>query len=160
MIFLRRREETVHLVFACMALCCAVATALDIRMHTATTVADFARFLKATNTVQGLLWIAFAWFIQFYARGGRRWPVLLVSGLYGLAIVLNLIFPQGIIFSHIDDLNRVLLPWGESIAFGMDRPTPGGCCRIWPGSSCWPMPWMHPSGLPARENVGGPGSSG
>jgi PAS domain S-box-containing protein len=124
MIFLRRREETVHLVFACMALCCAVATALDIRMHTATTVADFARFLKATNTVQGLLWIAFAWFIQFYARGGRRWPVLLVSGLYGLAIVLNLIFPQGIIFSHIEDLDRTLLPWGESIAFGIGPANP------------------------------------
>jgi len=124
MIFLRRREETVHLVFACMALCCAVATALDIRMHMATNVTDFAQFLKATNTVQGLLWIAFAWFIQFYTRSCRRWPVWLVSGLYGLAILLNLIFPQGIIFSHIENIDRILLPWGETIAFGIGPGNP------------------------------------
>ena len=124
MIFLRRREETVHLVFACMALCSAVATALDIRMHTATSVADFVRFLRATNAVQALLWIAFAWFIRFYTGSGRRWPVWLVSGLYSLAIVLNLIFPHGILFNHIDDLNRVLLPWGETIAFGIGTTNP------------------------------------
>jgi hypothetical protein len=124
MIFLRRREETVHLVFACMALCCAVATALDIRMHMATNVTDFAQFLKATNTVQGLLWIAFAWFIQFYTRSCRRWPVWLFSGLYGLAILLHLIFPLGIIFSHIENIDRILLPWGETIAFGIGPGNP------------------------------------
>ena len=43
-----------------MALCCAVATVMDIRMHTATTVADFVRFYKTTNTIQAFLWVAFA----------------------------------------------------------------------------------------------------
>jgi hypothetical protein len=36
-----------------------------------------------------LLWIAFAWFIQTYTRSDRRWPVFLVSGLYGFAGVLT-----------------------------------------------------------------------
>ena len=65
-IFLRRTESKVHLVFSIMALCCAVSAALDIRMHKATEVAAFAMFLKFTNTFQGLLWIAFIWFIRFY----------------------------------------------------------------------------------------------
>ena len=124
MIFLRRREEKVHLIFAGMALCCAVSAVLDIRMHTAADVAEFVRFLKFTNTVQVLLWIAFAWFIQVYTRSDRRWPVFLVSGLYGLAGVLNLIFSHGILFDHIDDLNRVMLPWGEQIAFGLGPANP------------------------------------
>jgi PAS domain S-box-containing protein len=125
MIFLRRREEKVHLIFAGMALCCAVSAVLDIQMHTAENVVEFVRFLKFTNTVQVLLWIAFAWFIQTYTRSDRRWPVFLVSGLYGLAGVLNLISPHGILFDHIDDLNRVMLPWGEQIAFGL------GSASLW-----------------------------
>ena len=124
-IFLRRREEKVHLIFAGMALCCAVSAVLDIQMHTAENVVEFVRFLKFTNTVQVLLWIAFAWFIQVYTRSDRRWPVFLVSGLYGLAGVLNLISPHGILFDHIDDLKRVMLPWGEQIVFGL------GSASLW-----------------------------
>ena len=124
MIFLRRREEKVHLIFAFMALCCAVSAVLDIQMHTAANLADFIRFHKFTNTVQVLLWIAFAWFIQAYTHNERRWPAFLVSGLYGLAGVFNLTFTHGILFTRVDDLNRVMLPWGEQIAFGVGPANP------------------------------------
>jgi hypothetical protein len=124
LIFIRRREEKIHVVFAFMALCCAMATVVDIRMHTATTVDDFVRFYKTTNTIQAFLWVAFAWFIQLYSSNHRRWPVFLVSGLYALAAVLNLAFPHGILFEHIDDLNRVMLPWGEQVAFGVGPANP------------------------------------
>ncbi len=124
MIFLRRHEEKVHLIFAFMALCCAVSAVLDIQMHTAANLADFIRFHKFTNTVQVLLWIAFAWFIQAYTLSDRRWPVFLVSGLYGLAGVFNLTFTHGILFGRVDDLNRVILPWGEQIAFGFGPANP------------------------------------
>ncbi len=121
LIFVRRREEKIHAVFAFMALCCAMATVVDIRMHTATTVDDFVRFYKTTNTIQAFLWVAFAWFIQLYSSNLRRWPVFLVSVLYALAAVLNLTFPHGILFEHINDLKRVMLPWGEQVAFGVGQ---------------------------------------
>jgi len=123
-IFLRRRTEKVHLVFAFMALCCAISTVLDIQMHLATQVDAFVRALKATIAVQGLLWIAFAWFIKLYTLDHRRLPAVLVSGLYVCAIVLNLLFPDGILFNHIDKLNPVTLPWGETIAFGTGPANP------------------------------------
>lgn len=129
MIYLRRREETVHLVFALMAFCSAGATVLDIHMHTATDVTEFVRALKATNTFQVLLWIAFAWFIQSYTRSNRRWPVFLVSGLYGLAGVLNISFSHGILFEHVNTLSRVVLPWGETIVFGLG---PANAWRLLP----------------------------
>jgi hypothetical protein len=68
--------------------------------------------------------IAFAWFIQLYSSNDRRWPVFLVSGLYALAGVLNLTFTHGILFEHVADLNRVTLPWGEQIAFGVGPANP------------------------------------
>jgi PAS domain-containing protein len=49
---------------------------------------------------------------------------ILVSGLYALAGVLNLTFTHGILFAHVTDLNRVTLPWGEQIAFGVGPANP------------------------------------
>lgn len=118
MIFLRRRQEWVHLVFAVMALCCAIASLLDIRMYLASDVAAFVWALKATNTVQVLLWIAFAWFIKLSTHDNRRLPAILVSGLYVLAGILDLMFPHGILFERVDDLHSIALPWGETIASG------------------------------------------
>jgi hypothetical protein len=137
LIFVRRREEKIHVGIHDPVLC--HGHVVDIRMHTATTVDDFVRFYKTTNTIQAFLWVAFAWFIQLYSSNHRRWPVFLVSGLYALAAVLNLTFPHGILFEHIDDLNRVMLPWGEQIAFGVGPANPW---RLLPGSGL-----VHRAGL-------------
>jgi PAS domain S-box-containing protein len=118
MIFLRRTEARVHLIFALMALCCALATLLDTQMHRASDVDGFVRALKATNTVQVVLWIAFAWFIKLATRDTRRLPAMMISGLYAGAGVLNLLFPHSILFERVEALNPVTLPWGETIAFG------------------------------------------
>lgn len=124
LIFIRRREEKINAIFAFMALCCAISTLLDIRMHSAKDVDAFVYFLKATNTFQVFLWISFAWFILAYTRSDRRWPVWIVSGLYVFGGILNLTFPHGILFDRVDDLNRVMLPWGEEITFGLGPATP------------------------------------
>ena len=123
LIFIRRREEKINAIFAFMALCCAISTLLDIRMHSAKDVDVFVYFLKATNTFQVFLWISFAWFIQAYTRNNRHWPAWIVSGLYVFAGILNLTFPHGILFDRVDDLNRVMLPWGEEITFGLGPAT-------------------------------------
>jgi PAS domain-containing protein len=123
-IFVRRTELKVHLIFSIMALCCAIATGLDIGMHQARDVTDFALFMKSSNTFQALLWIAFMWFIRFYTGNDRRWAVYLVSGLYSLALLLNLAFSHGILFDHIERLDIVSLPWGERIAFAIGPANP------------------------------------
>ncbi|WP_155307092.1 hypothetical protein [Desulfosarcina widdelii] len=95
LIFLRRRHERVYLVFAIMALCCGLAALFDIRMHLALDVAGFFWALKANNTVQVILWIAFAWFIKLSTRDHHRLPATLGPGLCALAGVVKLIFsPQ------------------------------------------------------------------
>jgi hypothetical protein len=81
MIFLRRTGRTGPPgICRVMALCCALATLLDIQMHLATDIADFVWALKATNTVQVMLWIAFAWFIKLSTHDTRRLPAMMVSG--------------------------------------------------------------------------------
>ena len=124
MIFLRRRAVKVHLIFSIMALCCSISAVLDIHMHAAANVADFIYFHKVTNTVQVSLWISFAWFIQSYTHSDRYWPVFLVSGLYGLAAILNLAFTHGILFDRVEGIDPVTLPWGEMITFGLGPANP------------------------------------
>jgi hypothetical protein len=67
-IFLRRFELKIHLIFSIMALCSAVATALDIFLNAALDVATYAELLIATNSVQVVLWISFVWFVRFYTE--------------------------------------------------------------------------------------------
>jgi hypothetical protein len=87
-------------------------------------VAAFVRFYKTTNTIQAFLWDRVRLVHSTLFRSDRRWPVFLVSGLYALAGVLNLTFTHGILFAHVTDLNRVTLPWGEQIAFGVGPANP------------------------------------
>jgi len=124
MIFVRRRQELAHLVFAFMTLCCMLATLLDIRLHLAPDVDRFVWALKATNTVQVPLWIAFAWFIKISTLDDRRLPTILVTVLYACAGTLNLIFPYSILFNDVNVLSPVTLPWGERIVFGSGPANP------------------------------------
>jgi len=123
-IFLRRTELKVNFVFAIMTLCCAAGALLDIGMVQARDVETFTAYLKLTNTFQVLLWITFIWFIKFYTGNNRRWAIFLVTGLYVLSGLLNLVFDRGILFARIDHLERVSLPWGEQIASASGTPNP------------------------------------
>jgi hypothetical protein len=123
-IFLRQTELKINFIFAIMALCCGSAALLDLGMLHAKDVETFTAFLKLTNSFQVLLWIAFIWFIQCYTGNNRRWAILLVTGIYILSGLLNLIFEHGILFAHIDHLDSVILPWGERIASAVGPSNP------------------------------------
>jgi PAS domain S-box-containing protein len=123
-IFLRQTELKINFIFAIMALCCGSAALLDLGMLHAKDVETFTAFLKLTNSFQVLLWIAFIWFIQCYTGNNRRWAILLVTGIYILSGLLNLIFDHGILFAHIDHLDSVILPWGERIASAVGPSNP------------------------------------
>ncbi|MBT8339876.1 MAG: sigma 54-interacting transcriptional regulator [Desulfatitalea sp.] len=115
LIFLRRREQRVHLIFSIMALCAGISTLCDLTMFASQTTEAVARWLKLTNNVQGLLWISFVWFIDAYTRQRRRRLALLVTGLYSLAILVNMLSPYGVLLLSIDRIETVTLFWGEQI---------------------------------------------
>jgi PAS domain S-box-containing protein len=125
LIYTRRPDLRIHLLFSLMAFCSAVSSYYDLAMYTSSDTASYTSHLKATNSFQGLLWILFTWFIRDYTHDDRFRMVAIVSGLYAIAILLNLILPYGILFESIERLDWLVLPWGENI------PAAVGPASVW-----------------------------
>jgi PAS domain S-box-containing protein len=117
LIFLRRRDLKVDLVFSFLAFAISLSTFFELWAFKTQTLSSYIPLLKATLTVQALLWIAFVWFVYFFTRATRLWPPLLVSGLYTLALIINLLSPFGILFSEITELTSFSMANGEIIHF-------------------------------------------
>ncbi len=116
-IFLRRRDLKVDLFFAVMSLCAAGGAFFETMMHQAASAADFVQALKIQLTFHGVLWIFLVWFIVFYTGTARRLLAMGVSAAYGVAVIINIVSPYGVIYSTVGDLVAVTLPWGEQIRF-------------------------------------------
>ena len=61
--------------------------------------------------------MSFAWFVTFYTGFARRWLAVTVTGLYAVALLIHWLLPSGVIYSRIDHLYQITLPWGEHIAY-------------------------------------------
>jgi len=97
-IFFRRKELRVDLVFSLMAFAIALSSFLEIWAFNTGSLSEHIAIHKATLCAQGLLWINFAWFVFYYTKSSKRWPPVLISLLYSLAVIINLFSPAGILF--------------------------------------------------------------
>ena len=117
LIFLRRRELKVDLFFSCMAFAIAFSSFFEIWAFKTGLLTTYLPLLRATLTVQCLLWIFFAWFVHYFTLSNKLWPPTLITILYGLAIIINIFSPGSILFSEIEKLSSLSLPSGEILYF-------------------------------------------
>lgn len=116
-IYIRRTELKAYLFFAVISFCMAGSSFFETEMYHAVTSKAFLSAFKNQVTCQGILWIGFAWFVAFYTGFARRWLAIAVTGLYVVAVVINLISPYGVIYSGIENFFQITLPWGEHISY-------------------------------------------
>lgn len=112
-IFLRRRELRVDFFFSLMAFAIALSSFLEIWAFKTQWLSEHIILHKATLCVQGFLWGNFAWFVFYYTKSSKRWPPLLISLLYSLAVMINLVSPGGILFDGNLKLTSFSLLSGE-----------------------------------------------
>lgn len=124
LIFVRRRELKVDLAFSCMAFAIAFSSFFELWAFKADTLTDYIPRLKATLVVQAFLWIFFAWFVKLYTRAVKLWPPILVTVLYSIALVINIVSPGGILFTSIDELTTFTLSSGDILNLGNGPPNP------------------------------------
>jgi len=117
LIYFRRKELKVDLAFSCMAFAIAFSSFLEIWAFKTSSLPEYVALLKATLSVQCILWICFAWFVHYFTHPARSWPPVLVTILYCLALVINLFSPASILFSEIVELTPFALPYSEIIYF-------------------------------------------
>ncbi|NNK93743.1 MAG: sigma 54-interacting transcriptional regulator [Desulfobacterales bacterium] len=112
-IFLRRRELLVDLFFSLMAFAIALSSFFEIWAFKTGSLPDHITIHKANLCAQILLWINFAWFVFYYTKSSKRWPPILISILYGLAVIINLFSPTGVLFHGNFELTPYSLLSGE-----------------------------------------------
>ena len=117
-IFLRRRDLKVDLVFSLMAFAISFSTFFELITFKADTLIQYLPLFKTTLAIQCFVWISFAWFVHFYTQALRLWPPILVTVLYVLASVINVLSPASILFSEIVEFSSYTMLSGESIYLG------------------------------------------
>ena len=117
LIFLRRRELKGDLFFSCMAFAVAFSSFFEIWAFKTGLLNAYLPLLRATLTVQCLLWIFFTWFVHYFTLSKKLWPPTLITVLYSLAIIINIFSPGSILFSEVDKLSSFSLPSGEILYF-------------------------------------------
>jgi len=120
----RRSNQQVHLWIALAALMAAANAFVEPFGFGASTVAELNRAFKWSISFQGLCWIALAWYVAYYASTARRWLAWLVSLGYGVAVLVNIVAPFGVLFSDISALAVRELPWAEPYALPVGAPSP------------------------------------
>jgi len=117
LIFIRRRDLKVDLVFSLMAFAISLSSFMELLAFKADSLSVYIPLLKTTLGVQCLLWISFAWFIHYFTRSGKLWPPLLITVLYTLALVINIFSPDTILFREIVELQSHTTGSGEIFYF-------------------------------------------
>ncbi|MEN8757308.1 MAG: sigma 54-interacting transcriptional regulator [Desulfobacterales bacterium] len=123
-IFFRRRDRKVELFFAVMAIAVGVSFFFETRLYCASHLDQAVSAFKSMLTFQGITWMAFAWFIVLLTGATRRRLAFFMTGAYALAVVVNILSPNTIIYATIDTLQTHYLPWNEKISYVSGSPNP------------------------------------
>jgi two-component system sensor kinase FixL len=112
-VWLRRREQPQHLLFAAVAILFAAGACIELRLLGASTAAEFASVLRLTHLSIGgaVLLLPIVVHVRFAA--GRRWLLVLLTALRVVVIVVNQVSAFGVHFSHLV-MRPVQLPGGIS----------------------------------------------
>ncbi|PYK66411.1 MAG: hypothetical protein DME45_12635 [Verrucomicrobia bacterium] len=100
-IWLKRRREAAHLLFALSALGAAGTGFIELTMLKATTVSGYVIALRLSYLPLTLLLIAMAWYACKYFGYGRPLLATVITVTWALVIVVDAFAPFGLNFEEI-----------------------------------------------------------
>ena len=124
LIYSRRRDLKVDLLFSCMAFAIAFSSFFELWAFKSDSLTSYVPLFKATLDVQALLWIFFAWFVYYFTRSTKVWPPICITVLYTIALLINIFSPGGILFQEIHELTSFTMSSGEILYFGNGSANP------------------------------------
>ncbi|BDI16392.1 hypothetical protein ANSO36C_21940 [Nostoc cf. commune SO-36] len=88
-----------------------------IAEYQAMNVDDYINAKKLVTSLGYAYGITNVWFVSLYTNIKPIRLILVLNSLYIISLLINLISPTGILYSHISSLSSISLPWGESISY-------------------------------------------
>ncbi len=124
-VWLKQRENWVHLLFSCSAIAAAAISAFELWMMNAREVDQYALLVRWIHVPVWVLTVTFVAFVRRYLHVGRAWLAWSIYGVRTLVLILNFSFPVSINFWSITGLHQLSL-WGEALSVPDGVPNPWG----------------------------------
>jgi len=113
-VWCRRRESWVHLIFSCIALAAAGIAIFEFQLLEADTPEQYGVLLRWRYVPVWVLVVSLVGFARLYLRAGRSWLAWTACGLKTLTLILNFVFTPNLQYREIITLRQ--LPWGGEMA--------------------------------------------
>src|SRR5438552_7299042 len=112
-VWLKQRENWVHLLFSSSAVAAAAIAGFELAMMHAQTVRQYEVLVRWIHVPTWVLIVSLVGFVRLYLRAGRRWLAWTICALRTLVLILNFIFTPNLNYRQITGLRQ--FPFGGDI---------------------------------------------
>src|SRR6266516_3033618 len=112
-VWLKQRENWVHLLFSYSAVAAAALAGFELAMMHAQTVRQYEVLVRWIHVPTWVLIVSLVGFVRLYLRAGRRWLAWTICALRTLVLILNFIFTPNLNYRQITGLRQ--FPFGGDI---------------------------------------------
>ncbi|WP_283744975.1 EAL domain-containing protein [Sideroxydans sp. CL21] len=102
------------------AICLTVLTGIFylIEYLQATNINEYISGTRGNNAAVILFFLLFSWFFDCYSEQKSSYLVKGLSILFCILFIVNLMQPYSVLYSHIDRIFQLQLPWDETVTHG------------------------------------------
>ena len=112
-VWLRQRENWVHLLFSSSAVAVAAIAGFELAMMHAQTVGQYEALLRWIHVPTWALTVSLVGFVRLYLRAGRPWLAWTICGLRTVVLILNFILTPNLNYRQINSIRQ--FSWGGDI---------------------------------------------
>jgi PAS domain S-box-containing protein len=112
-VWLKQRENWVHLLFSSSAVAAAAIAGFELAMMHAQTVRQYEVLVRWIHVPTWVLIVSLVGFVRLYLFAGRRWLAWTICALRTLVLILNFIFTPNLNYRQITGLRQ--FPFGGDI---------------------------------------------
>ena len=123
-VWLRRHDQTAHLLIAIAATAAAANALVEVGMYTASTVEQYGAEIRWSVAFIDLFLGALIWFVVVWTGTARRWLAVGATGVLVVVLVVNFLSPFSIVYSNITALEPLELAWGEVVVSAVGTTSP------------------------------------
>jgi PAS domain S-box-containing protein len=125
-VWCRRRESWVHLLFSCSAIAASAIAVIELAMLHTQTVERYEALVRWIHVPMWILLLSFVAFVRLYLCAGRLWLAWSIYGLRTLVLILNFVLTPNINFRKITSIHHLGLWGGEMASLPVGVPNPWG----------------------------------
>lgn len=124
LLWFKDRKDHVYLLSVVMALSAGAGALTELALMHARSIGEYHALLRWENTFVFTLLLPMVWYVKARLPAARVWLAVLITSLWSVAILVNWISPDSLVFREITSLRQMPTFWGEhfTVAAGPANP--------------------------------------